>query len=416
MDSSCRFPNHRSSQTFRMPESSRSFLAQMEIRAAVTGPLVGLSFGVKDLIDIAGHVTGCANPDWARSHPPAVAHAVCVEQCLQAGAVCLGKTCADELAFGLTGENAFYGTPLNPAAPDRVPGGSSSGSAVAVAAGEVDFALGTDTAGSIRLPASNCGIWGMRPSHGGVSVAGVNPLAPGFDTVGAFARNGETLQRVMSLLLNVDPLPTVSGRLWLLQEGFDAAEPAVRKAFGPVLKRLAGSFPSREISLRSIDGEAGVSGMDNWRQVFQPIQWAEIWSTLGTWIESARPALGERTRRNFELAKGLDRRLLPAALARRERYRAALARVLGPEDVICFPTVHAPAPLKGSLGLDRTQGDYFPRVLARMAIAGICRLPQISLPAVEVEGAPVGLSLLAAEGNDAFLMAVAQGVAAVLDD
>jgi len=399
-----------------MTELSHSFLAQLTLRAAATGALADLSFAVKDLIDIAGHVTGCANPDWARSHPPAAAHAVCVEQCLQAGAVCLGKTHADELAFGLTGENSFYGTPLNPAAPDRVPGGSSSGSATAVAAGEADFALGTDTGGSIRLPASNCGIWGMRPSHGRISVAGVNPLAPGFDTIGAFARDGELLQRVMSLLLNVDSLPAVSGRLWLLREGFDDAEPAVRNAFEPLLKRLAGSFPSREISLRSIDGEAGISGMDNWRQVFQPIQWAEIWSTLGSWIESARPALGERTRRNFELAKGLDRRLLPAALAGRERYRAALARFLGPEDLLCFPTAHVPAPLKGSLGLDRTQGDYFPRVLARMAIAGIGRLPQISLPAVEVEGAPVGLSLLAAEGNDAFLLSAAQAVGAALDD
>jgi amidase len=398
-----------------MTEPSRSFLTQMTLRAAVAGPLADLSFAVKDLIDVAGHVTGCANPDWARSHPPAAAHAVCLEQCLQAGAICLGKTHADELAFGLSGENAFYGTPLNPAAPDRVPGGSSSGSATAVAAGEVDFALGTDTGGSVRLPASNCGIWGMRPSHGRISVAGVNPLAPGFDTVGAFARDGGTLQRVMSLLLNIDPRPPVSGRLWLLREGFDEAEPAVRKAFEPVLKRLAGNFPSREISLRSIDGEAGISGMDNWRQVFQPIQWAEIWSTLGSWIESARPALGERTRRNFELARGLDRRLLPAALAGRERYRAALAGFLGPEDLLCFPTVHTPAPLKGSLGLDRTQGDYFPRVLARMAIAGIGRLPQISLPAAEVDGVPVGLSLLAAEGSDAFLLSAAQGVAAVLD-
>ncbi|QJD29994.1 amidase [Methylococcus geothermalis] len=399
-----------------MPQSSCSFLAPMKLRSVAAGPLADLSFAVKDVIDIAGHVTGCANPDWANSHPPAAAHAVCVEQCLQAGAICLGKTHADELAFGLSGENAFYGTPLNPAAPDRVPGGSSSGSATAVAAGEVDFALGTDTGGSIRLPASNCGIWGMRPSHGRISVAGVSPLAPGFDTVGAFARCGGVLQRVMSLLLNIGPRPAALGKLWLLQEGFDEAEPAVRTAFEPVLERLAGCFPCREMSLRSIDGEAGATGLDNWAQVYLPIQWAEIWSTLGSWIESAQPTLGARTRRNFELARGLDRRLLPAALASREHYRAALARFLGPEDLLCFPSVHAPAPLKGSLGLDRTQGDYFPRVLARMAIAGIGRLPQISLPAVDVAGVPVGLSLLAAEGNDAFLLSAAQGVAAALDD
>ncbi|MDD2767657.1 MAG: amidase [Methylococcus sp.] len=398
-----------------MPQSSLSILTPLQIRVTHAGPLAELSFAVKDLMDVAGMVTGCANPDWAGSHPPAAAHAVCVEQCLQAGAVCLGKANADELAFGLTGENAFYGTPVNPVASDRVPGGSSSGSAVAVAAGEVDFALGTDTGGSIRLPASNCDIWGMRPSHGRISVAGVNPLAPSFDTVGAFARDGETLQRVMCRLLSVAPEPAAVGTFWLVDEGFSQADHEVQAAFEPVLDRLRCRFSCQALSLRAIDREEGISGDDNWKQVFQTIQWAEIWSTLGPWVESVRPDLGERTRRNFELAKGVDRVLLPAVLASRERYRASLGRWLGPHDLLCFPTAHTPAPLKGSLGLDRTQGDYFPRILARMAIAGIGRLPQISLPAVRVEGAPVGLSLLAAEGADSFLLSAARTVADVLN-
>jgi amidase len=379
------------------------------------GPLAGLSFAVKDVIDVAGSVTGCANPDWAATHPPAVAHAVSVELLLQAGATCLGKTNADELAFGLTGENVFYGTPVNPAAPHRVPGGSSSGSAVAVAASEVDFALGTDTGGSIRVPASNCGVWGMRPSHGRISTAGVNPLAPSFDTVGVFARSGETLRRVMQVLLAepVSPQPTVRN-LWLLQEGFSEADPAVVASFQPLLERLRCRFPCREISLRVIDEESGVAGLDLWRQVYLPIQWAEIWSTLGPWVQSVHPTFGERTRRNFELAASLDRRLLPEAMERRVLYHRALQRFLEPCDLLCFPTTHSPAPIQGSLGLDRTQDDYFPRILSRMALAGIGRLPQVSIPAVAVEGAPVGLSLLAAEGRDTFVLAAAEVVAAVL--
>jgi amidase len=172
---------------------TNAFVATFEMPPTGSGLLDGLCFAVKDLIDVAGRKTGCGNPAWHDSHPPAVVHAVCVEQLLLAGARCVGKTVSDELAFSLLGQNHFYGTPLNPQAPDRVPGGSSSGSASAVACGLIDFALGTDTGGSTRVPASNCGIFGFRPSHGFISMAGVNPLAPTFDTVGVFSRSAEVL-------------------------------------------------------------------------------------------------------------------------------------------------------------------------------------------------------------------------------
>ncbi len=149
---------------------SNAFITTFDLSPTGSGPLDGLRFGIKDTIDVAGFKTGCGNPTWRDSHPAAVVHAVCVEQLLRAGARCVGKTISDELALSLLGENYFYGTPLNPRAPERVPGGSSSGSASAVACGLVDFALGTDTGGSTRVPASNCGIWGFRPSHGFVSV------------------------------------------------------------------------------------------------------------------------------------------------------------------------------------------------------------------------------------------------------
>ena len=167
-------------------EQSGAFIERIALPATHSGPLDGLSFAVKDIIDVAGHRTGFGNPTWLETHPPATVSAVCVEQILQAGARCEGKTITDEIAFSLLGENHFYGTPLNAAAPDRVPGGSSSGSASAVSCGLVDFAFGSDTGGSVRVPASNCGIWGLRPSHDRISVAGVLPLAPTFDTVGFF--------------------------------------------------------------------------------------------------------------------------------------------------------------------------------------------------------------------------------------
>src|SRR4051812_47312865 len=165
-------------------EQSGAFIEPFTVPPTRSGPLDGLSFAVKDLIDIAGHQTGCGNPARLATHPAATSHAICVELLLAAGARCEGKTITDEIAFSLLGENHFYGTPLNPAAPERVPGGSSSRSASAVACGLVDFAVGTDTGGSVRIPASNCGIFGLRPSQGFVSVAGVMPLSPTFDTVG----------------------------------------------------------------------------------------------------------------------------------------------------------------------------------------------------------------------------------------
>src|SRR4051794_19272950 len=213
-------------QTFSH-EQSGAFIERFTLPPTNDGPLRGLKFAVKDLIDVAGHPTGCGNPTWLAAHPPAAYSAVCVEQLLAAGAHCEGKTITDEFAFSLLGENHHYGTPLNPAAPARVPGGSSNGSASAVACGLVDFALGTDTGGSVRVPASNCGIWGWRPSHGLISVAGVMPFAPTLDTVGVFARSAELLQRVAQVLLATDIIeinvPT-TGTINLVREAFELAD------------------------------------------------------------------------------------------------------------------------------------------------------------------------------------------------
>src|SRR5437764_3737377 len=203
---------------------SNAFVTTFDLSPTESGPLDGLRFAVKDTIDVAGFKTGCGNPTWRDSHPAAVVHAVCVEELLHAGARCIGKTISDELAFSLLGENHFYGTPLNAHAPDRVPGGSSSGSASAVACGLVDFALGTDTGGSVRVPASNCGIWGFRPSHGLISVAGVMPFAPTLDTVGIFTRSGALLEQVASVLLATEAVPQTStaeiGAIHLVREAF----------------------------------------------------------------------------------------------------------------------------------------------------------------------------------------------------
>ncbi len=150
----------------------------VRIAGASGGPLAGLTFAAKDLFDVAGHPTGGGNPDWARQYPVPTRHAWAVQRLLDAGATLIGKTITDEVSLGILGENAFDGTPLNPSAPDRVPGGSSSGSASAVAQGLCDIALGTDTGGSVRVPASFCGLHGIRPTHGRIDLSGMLPQAP----------------------------------------------------------------------------------------------------------------------------------------------------------------------------------------------------------------------------------------------
>ena len=157
------------------------------IAGAAKGPLAGLTVAVKDMYDIAGWRTGGGSPVWLDKHAPAKRHAAPVRKFLAAGATVIGKTVCDEFFFSLTGANAHYGTPLNPRAPGRLPGGSSAGSAAATAAGACDFALGSDTGGSVRVPASFCGIYGIRVTLGRVDMTGAMDMAPSFDAAGWFA-------------------------------------------------------------------------------------------------------------------------------------------------------------------------------------------------------------------------------------
>jgi amidase len=401
-----------------------AFVESVEVDPRGSGPLDGSSFAVKDLIDIGGHKTGCGNPTWRETHPPASVNAVCVEQLLDVGARCVGKTVSDELAFSLLGENHFYGTPLNPKAPDRVPGGSSSGSASAVACGLADFALGTDTGGSVRVPANNCGIWGLRPSHGFISVAGVNPFAPTFDTVGILASSAEVLARVASVLLACEDVSDEEpGTIHLLKEAFSIADPDVRQALEDPVRRLRTLFGGRlrDTSVREIDGESARAseGTDfrTWHDTYGVLQWAEIESCLGAWIEATKPAFGPEAAQNFDLAKSLDRRRARPAAQRREEYFRRLKALLRPNDLLCMPTTPALAPLKGTIAPrgHAGGGDYYPRALSLTSVAGIGRLPQVSLPLAESsDGVPVGLSLLAANGRDAFLLSVVKSVAAFM--
>ena len=238
------------------------------------GPLSGLTFAAKDLFDVAGHPTGGGNPDWGRTHPVPERHAWAVQTLLDAGAELIGKTITDEVSLGILGENPFEGTPVNPRAPDRVPGGSSAGSAAAVAGGLCDIALGTDTGGSVRVPASFCGIYGIRPTHGRLDLAGMMAQAPTSDTTGWFARDAETFARVSAVMLG-EPIPdALPTRLVVASDAFALADPETAAALEPILTRLRALVD--EVS----EAAMAPPGLAAWARAQRTLQPFEAWQNF----------------------------------------------------------------------------------------------------------------------------------------
>lgn len=361
------------------------------------GPLHGLDFAVKDLIDVAGTVTGGGNPDWAAAHAPAAQDAPAVAALCRAGARLVGKTITDELAFSLEGENAHHGTPLNPQAPDCLPGGSSSGSAVAVACGQVDFALGTDTGGSVRVPAAFCGLYGMRPSHGLVSLQGVIPFAPSLDTVGWMARSGDVLQRVGDVLLPAGPAAALSPpRLEAPMDLWQAVAPACAQALWPLAERL-GVRPSASTALNA--------PLEDWLQAYTCLQGDEIRQSLGPWITEHRPRFGPTVAPRFASVFDIPAEQVQRWGAWRARQARRLSALLADDTVWVLPTTPTPPLSRQATGDER--GRFYSVALPLNAVAGLAGLPQVTLPLGQWQGRPLGLSLIAGHGRDRELLRLA---------
>lgn len=371
---------------------------------AASGPLAGLTFAAKDVFDVAGHVTGAGNPDWLRTHGPAERTAPAVQALLDAGASLVGKTQSDELAFSLLGVNAHYGTPVNPAAPDAVPGGSSSGSASAVAGGLVDLAIGTDTGGSVRVPAALCGIYGFRPTHGAVSLEATFPLAPSFDTVGWFARDALLLWQVGSVLLPApigDPPPLT--RLVLPDDLFDAADEPVVDALFPDIERLVVRF--------EVDHVAELAGghLPEWSETFRVLQGAEIWAGHHEWLEATNPTLALDIRNRIDSLRAISDDDVTRARAERDQISARLRGLLGGDAFLALPTTPEIAPLLE--GTDDDFAEFRRRTLAFTCLAGLAGLPQVTIPVASLAEYPVGLSLIGGPGTDHQLIALAATIA-----
>jgi amidase len=375
----------------------------VHVRGAPTGPLAGLSFAAKDIFDIAGRTACCGNPDWLATHAPASRTAPAVERLIGAGATLAGMTITEELVMGLTGENPFYGTPVNVAAPGRVAGGSSSGSAAAVAAGLVDFALGSDTGGSVRVPASFCGIYGLRPTHGRIPLEGVMPFAPSLDVVGWFARDATVMRRVGEVLL--DPVPSPphgrAGKLRIARDAFAVAGADIRAALAPAIARVARLLGAAE----EVDMAGGVD-LGDWSKVMAVYRESEGWATHRDWIARSKPKLSDNGAMRMKLGECITPEEIAAAERERAKIRMRMAELLAGNAILVVPAAPDVAPPRGG------DQDAIWRIVQKNArinaVAALAGLPQLSLPLAEVDGLPIGLGLIAAPGGDELLLRIAE--------
>ncbi len=367
---------------------------------APDGPLAGTTFVAKDLFAVTGHKGSCGNPDFRDWCPPAERTAPVIDRLREAGSSLVGMATCCEFFFSLSGVNQHYGTPRNTAAPDRIPGGSSSGSAAAVAAGCCDFALGSDTGGSVRIPASFCGLYGIRPTWGRVDLTEVWPMAPGFDVVGWFTADADLFARLGEVLLDAhEPARATVERLLVARDALGCADPDVTAAF----RRFAATSlgPTTEVVLAEERLEA-------WRDAFTVLQGHQVQGTTLRWVREHDPRLAPDIRSRLDRAGGFTDRQAGEADRVRARARRRLDELLPPGTALVLPTAPCVPP--------RLEADddellsFRTQTMCLTCISGLTGLPQVSLPLLEVDGLPAGLSIIGWRGGDEALLELARAL------
>lgn len=370
---------------------------------ATHGVLLSATLAVKDIYDVAGMKTGCGNPQILAESPVATRSAPTVEKLLAAGAAFIGKTQTDELAFSLMGQNSHYPYPINPSAPDRVTGGSSSGSAAAVAGGLADIALGSDTGGSIRAPASFCGLVGLRTTHGRIPLEGIMPLAPSLDTIGWFARDIDLYEKVGQILLGEDKQAFAFSQLLYmpLLEHLLLDHPetdSYRAMFAKVRPHFANLKAASQPTL----------SIDELYLTFRQIQGAEAWATHGAWISSGDRKLGPGVADRFAYGSKITEEALAQHRSRRTRFTQELETIIGDNAVLALPTVPGAAPFAKEPF--ETLQAYREQALRLLCLSVLSGLPQITVPLGTVHGAPMGISFIGPRGSDRALVTLAQKI------
>ncbi|XP_061970390.1 outer envelope protein 64, mitochondrial [Populus nigra] len=384
--------------------------------------LAGLTFAVNDIFELEDYVTGFGNPDWARTHEAAEKTAVTVTALLKNGAVCVGKTVMGELGFGVSGENMHYGTPINPEMPAHVPGGSSSGSAVAVAAGLVDFALGTDTIGCIRIPAAFCGLLSYRPSHGAVSTIGVLPNSQSLDTIGWLARDPSILLRVGHTLLKLNTVePRRARRLMFADDLFQLSKVPKQKAEGVISKaieNLSGYQPQQHINFgqhislnvpslkgfldQSTNLQNGISNLKALSSAMVSLQRHEFKTNHEDWVKSVEPKLAFDVSDNVLTAIDTTHENIKALYDIRKELRDCMQILLKDDGILVIPTVADPPSKLNSKKRDTVESHNRALILSSIAsMSGCC---QVTIPLGKNDGCPISVSFITFHGGDKFLL------------
>lgn len=375
------------------------------VAGAASGPLRGESVAVKDLFEVAGFAVGAGNPAYLAESRPAATTAPAAASLLAAGADVLGIAQTDEFAYSIAGRNSHYGAPINVASPGSIPGGSSSGPASAVASGQASIGLGTDTAGSIRVPASYQGLWGLRATHGAIDTSGLLPLAPSFDAVGWLIRSPGVLVRAAAASLDDSRQVHIPAEVAIAPATQAEISPGVRDAFSTSVERLveARRFPPPDrVQLPDLTEAAAL---------FRTMQAAEAWQVHGDWVLRHPGCLGPEIAARFAYAASVTTDQHRGAIAGLERIRASLDAALAGRALL-LPSTATTAP---RLDADAGLIDNVRTCTLRLTcLAGIGGYPALSVPALRVDGIPAGLCLLGPRFSDLALIKSGQRIADAL--
>jgi amidase len=385
------------------PQAYRSCFVPHDLAAplkgAASGPLAGLSAVVKDMYDIAGERTGCGSPEWLATHPPAARNCPPVQKILDAGATIIGKTVCDEYFYSVSGANAHYGTPVNIRAPGRLPGGSSAGSAAACGAGLCDFALGSDTGGSVRVPASFNGIYGLRPTHERIEHSGVADMAPSFDVPGWFAATPGVFRKVGAVLLDNRGVAAQINRVVVLEDAFAQAEEPVADLLRTLLEFMSDDLPEM------MHARIAPDGFDPWREAFRIVQAYETWQTFGAFVTKHRPNIGPGVKERMQFASTVTSAQADASREVVNKARDHIRQIVVPGTVLALPTAPSIAPKIEISGAELE--EFRTRVMRLTCTSGISGLPQMNIPGGTINGCPIGLSFIGWAGGDEALLDLA---------
>eukprot|EP01060_Flectonema_neradi_P016444 TRINITY_DN23035_c0_g1_i1.p1 TRINITY_DN23035_c0_g1~~TRINITY_DN23035_c0_g1_i1.p1 ORF type:complete len:423 (+),score=86.19 TRINITY_DN23035_c0_g1_i1:75-1271(+) len=384
-------------------QATKIFVSHAPYRTAAEGctkkgVLDGMSFSVKDIFDVEGVATGFGSPAWLEDAQPAGQDSWVVKTLLNNGGSLVGKTIMDEMAWSLTGENEWYGTPPNAKFPELIPGGSSSGAAASVASGLSRIALGSDTGGSVRVPAANCQLYGMRPTHGRVSLEGARPLAPSLDTAGIIASDLSALSLSMNLLLcpdtRRDPDVPLGSIRWLVDPSTFSLLPESDSS------RIQTLISKCTSAVEEID----LGDLNRFVEVFKVVQSAEVWEQHGDWVVEKRPKFGEGIADRFKFAEELSTKKDVVEAAREERaaLRRMVSSLIGDDGVLIVPPA-GPTPRVKSV-----DASWRASTLKLTAITSLTGHPQVVVPVGDGASGPAAISFVGPHGSDEWLLKVAE--------